>query len=122
MNMSTIQSQELQWRLGFPHAFMVNYVGLSGQLVMMWKNEISLDSKSYSKYHKDVWIIETSSMTRTLRFTSFYGELAQTYRKESWQMLRFLQKEIDLPWLCAGDFNEVLFDHEHFGVKTVMNG
>jgi subtilase family serine protease len=41
--MSTIQSQELQWRLGFPHAFMVNYVGLSGQLVMMWKNEISLD-------------------------------------------------------------------------------
>lgn len=42
---------------------MVNYVGLSGQLVMMWKNEISLDIKSYSKYHKDVWIIETSSMT-----------------------------------------------------------
>jgi hypothetical protein len=37
-------------------------------------------------------------------------------------MLRFLQKEIDLPWLCAGDFNEVLFDHEQFGVKTVMNG
>jgi len=26
-----------------------------------------------------------------------------------------LRNETDLPWLCAGDFNEVLYDHEQFG-------
>ena len=30
-------------------------------------------------------------------------------------MLRFLRNETDLAWLCAGDFNEILYDHEQFG-------
>jgi hypothetical protein len=30
-------------------------------------------------------------------------------------MLRFLRNETALAWLCAGDFNEILYDHEQFG-------
>jgi hypothetical protein len=30
-------------------------------------------------------------------------------------MMRFLRNQSDLPWLCAGDFNEVLHEHEQFG-------
>jgi hypothetical protein len=30
-------------------------------------------------------------------------------------MLRFLRNQTDLPWLCAGDFNEVLHDYEQVG-------
>jgi hypothetical protein len=29
--------------------------------------------------------------------------------------MKFLRREYDTPWLCAGDFNEVLFNSEQFG-------
>jgi hypothetical protein len=84
----------------------------------MWKHEVSLDIKSYSKYHIDGWISETNSVPVTWRFTGFYGDPARARRKESWRMLRFLRNETDLPCLCAEDFNEVLYDHEQFGGKV----
>ena len=34
---------------------------------------------------------------------------------ESWRMLRFLRNQSDLPWLCVGDFNEVLHVDEQMG-------
>jgi hypothetical protein len=30
-------------------------------------------------------------------------------------MLRFLRNETDLPWLCVGNFNEIIYAHEQFG-------
>lgn len=112
--MSAQRSQELRWRLGYPNAFGVSCSGLSGDLVMMWKNEISLDIKSFSKYHIDGWVSASSSVPETWRFTGFYGDPECGCRKESWRMLWFLRNENALPWLCAGDFNEVLYDHEQF--------
>lgn len=37
----------------------------------------------------------------------------------SWRLLRDLHAYIDLPWLCGGDFNEILFDEEKVGEKKV---
>jgi hypothetical protein len=31
--------------------------------------------------------------------------------------MRYLKSQDNLPWLCAGDFNEVLAQHEHLGVN-----
>lgn len=55
-----------------------------------------------------------SKITRW-RFTSFYGESRRELRYRSWDYLRYLNTQSDLPWLCAGDFNEVLEAHEQFG-------
>jgi hypothetical protein len=49
------------------------------------------------------------------RFIGFYGESKRVLRKDSWHMLRFLRNESDLPWLCSGDFNEMLHGHEQMG-------
>jgi hypothetical protein len=49
------------------------------------------------------------------RFTGFYGEPARERRRESWLMLRFLRNQADLPWLCVGDFNEILHTKEQMG-------
>jgi hypothetical protein len=113
--MSASRSQELKRRLGFPHAFGVNSDGLSGGLVMLWKDEVVLDLKTYSKYHIDMWVTEDITNGRKWRFTGFYGVSKRSQRKESWRLLRFLRNASDLPWLCAGDFNEVLSDQEQFG-------
>jgi hypothetical protein len=51
--MSAHRSQDLRLCLGFPKSFGVSCSSLSGGLVIMWKNGISVDIKSYSKYHID---------------------------------------------------------------------
>lgn len=113
--MSANRSQELKGRLRFPNAFGVSCNGLSGGLVIMWKNEVTMELKTYSKYHIDMWVTENTAEAKRWRFTGFYGEPKRSQRKESWTMHRFLRNESDLPWLCAGDFNEILHDHEQFG-------
>jgi hypothetical protein len=34
-----------------------------------------------------------------------------------WEMLQYIRSTNDLPWLCMGDFNEVLHRSEHVGVN-----
>jgi hypothetical protein len=36
-------------------------------------------------------------------------------RKNSWFLMRFFRGQLDTPWLCVGDFNEVLLGDEYFG-------
>lgn len=38
----------------------------------------------------------------------FYGHLEPHTRKESWNLLTYLNAQYSLPWLCCGDFNEIL--------------
>lgn len=38
-------------------------------------------------------------------------------RKNSWYLMRFLRAQSDVPWLCIGDFNEVLSQDEHFSAN-----
>jgi len=51
------------------------------------------------------------------RFTGFYGEPRREWWKERWYLLWFLRAQSDAPWLCLGDFNEVLTVEEQFGVN-----
>jgi hypothetical protein len=43
------------------------------------------------------------------------GEPKKELRKNSWYLLRFLRAQLDYPWICLDDFNEVLLQEEHFG-------
>ncbi|OMO64624.1 reverse transcriptase [Corchorus capsularis] len=49
------------------------------------------------------------------RFTGFYGQPVATRRHESWSLLRNLHSQCDLPWLCVGDYNEILSSEEKIG-------
>ena len=40
------------------------------------------------------------------RFTGFFGELDTSRRIEAWDSFRNLNHYPNVPWLCAGDFNE----------------
>lgn len=74
-----------------------------------------LQNKSQS--HIDVVMSCDGLKTKPWRFTGFYEEPRRDLRKNSWYLLRFFRKQLDLPWLCAGDFNEVLLPEEHFGAS-----
>lgn len=52
------------------------------------------------------------------RLTVFYGEPSSDKKDRSWSVMRTLNAASALvrcPWLCLGDFNEVLFGHEKEG-------
>lgn len=55
--MSRQRSEELKWRLGFQNIVGVSSVGASGGLVLLWRNDVTVDLKSYSKFHIDVWVM-----------------------------------------------------------------
>ncbi|XVF86373.1 hypothetical protein PTKIN_Ptkin18bG0034600 [Pterospermum kingtungense] len=48
------------------------------------------------------------------RLTGFYGNLCTVRRNISWDLLPLLATRSNLPWLCAGDFNELLSSQEKF--------
>ncbi|OMO77956.1 hypothetical protein CCACVL1_14735 [Corchorus capsularis] len=53
----------------------------------------------------------------TWRFMSFYGHPETSRRSESWVLLKLLasRSSLPLPWMCAGDFNEILSNDEKIG-------
>ncbi|KAL5779248.1 hypothetical protein ACOSQ2_009985 [Xanthoceras sorbifolium] len=45
-------------------------------------------------------------------FIGFYGHSEASSRVHAWSFLRHLHGFLNLPWLCGGDFNEILCDSE----------
>ena len=37
------------------------------------------------------------------------------FGKKSWDAIRYLRAQDDLPWICVGDFNEALFQTDQLG-------
>jgi hypothetical protein len=50
-----------------------------------------------------------------------YGEAKINESHKTWDMLKFIKAASPLPWLCIGDFNEVLLREEHVGVNDRSN-
>jgi hypothetical protein len=49
------------------------------------------------------------------RSTGIYGEPKRELRGKTWEALCFLRGQDNLPWLCAGDFNEIVCHDEQLG-------
>ncbi|KAL5758296.1 hypothetical protein ACOSP7_020907 [Xanthoceras sorbifolium] len=64
-----VQMEFLQVRLGFVGKLVVNRVGRSGGMCLLWSNRIDVSLITYSKFHIDVQIC--SHRGRNWRFTGF---------------------------------------------------
>jgi hypothetical protein len=49
--------------------------------------------------------------------TFLYGEARRDRRHEFWGLMCRLHSAWDGPWICYGDFNEVLTSDEHLGLN-----
>ncbi|XP_074293758.1 uncharacterized protein LOC141620909 [Silene latifolia] len=90
----------------------VDSVGRSGGLACWWRKGLEVSFKSATVHYMD-WEVVLGG--RRWRLTGFYGWPAVQDRHLSWQQLRILAADNDTPWLCIGDYNEILFGTEMKG-------
>ena len=101
--------------LGYDNAFAVSSAGRSGGLGIYWNNNTRVEILPFSQYHIDAIVTENGH--DPWRLTCVYGEAQVAERPKTWDMLKFIKASSNLPWVCIGDFNEVLHRDEHSGVQ-----
>lgn len=100
---------------------MVQYAGLacvdcsgrfrSGGLAILWNSHYDITLQSFSQNHIDTLVADPIS-NDAWRFTGLYGYPNEAQRHKTWELLQLLYSHSSLPWLCAGDFNDILYNIE----------
>lgn len=82
---------------------------------LMWNSKLMVDIKSWSKHHIDAVVcVENISYWRN---TWIYGHPKMSQKHYTWTLLKRLASLSSLPWLCFGDFNEILWPGGKIGGK-----
>jgi hypothetical protein len=102
--------------VGFPNLFVVDSVGKSGGLALFWEEDVIIDIQNYSQRHIN-GIIQNQNYATPWKFTWFYEHPDVNKRQEAWSLLQFLARLTPEPWLCIGNFNEVLTQLEKWGER-----
>ncbi|KAL5773786.1 hypothetical protein ACOSQ2_013710 [Xanthoceras sorbifolium] len=105
--------ERLRVLFGFSGKLVIDRVGHSGGLCLLWSDSVEVDLITFPCHHIDTKIKSPGGFI--WRFTGFYGYLEGSQRQHSWTLLRRLQHQLTLPWLCGGDFNEILSSSEKEG-------
>ena len=80
---------------------------------MLQKNEMDLHIQTYTQNHIDALIM--SNQNSPWRITGFYGKPKEQLRHEIWLLLKHPKSRSSTPWLCIGDYNEILASREKEG-------
>ncbi|KAM1107410.1 hypothetical protein EV1_004132 [Malus domestica] len=101
------QIEKLRKKLNFDRSFTMASRGRSGGLCVLWKDDIDLNLQSYSQNHIDLDVGGIGDVDYW-RITCFFGFPVVRDRYKSRQLLDALRENGDKPWLCLGNFNEIL--------------
>lgn len=94
--------------------FVVESVGRSGGLALFCSSEAVMEIINFSRRHIYAKVL-TASRGLLWKLTSFYGHPEASKRHEAWSLLRFLASLTPSPWVCVGDFNELLDLSKKYG-------
>ena len=103
--------EKIRCHLKFDNMFLVPRRHFSGGFALFWSNDLDLHIRTFSPHHIDAVVNDDA-----WRFTGFYRALKIANREDSWSLLRHLSTQLDLPWVCLGDFNEITSLEEKSGV------
>jgi hypothetical protein len=90
-------------KLGFEGLFVVDPIGWSKGLALIWKEKNELEIQNYSCRHINA-VVKIMGSSTPWRLTGFYGHPNWAKCHESWTLLNHLKHLGPEPWLCIGDF------------------
>jgi hypothetical protein len=92
--------ERLQWSMGFRHGVCVEGKGKGGGLALWWRDGIEVTVRPWCQHYIDAKITCDNGLWR---FIGIYGEPQTDLRGKTWDVLRYLRSQDNLPWLCVGD-------------------
>ena len=98
--------EKISRKIQYKNYFVVPRHNRGGGLALLWKEDFAMKVLTSSDTHIDG--VVDQGMDDAWRFTGFYGEPETANREHSWNLLRDLSHRHNLPWICVGDFNEIL--------------
>ncbi|CAL9010119.1 unnamed protein product [Prunus brigantina] len=101
-------------KLGYRNSFNFDPDGIAGGLSLWWNDDLDIQILSSSKNVIDTAIISRNGEC-SKRITWVYGTPYRVEKDVFWRNLEQLSGDNSLPWLCAGDFNEILWGFEKSG-------
>ncbi|KAK6146582.1 hypothetical protein DH2020_020451 [Rehmannia glutinosa] len=87
------------------HGISVESNGRSGGLALLWRKNIQVSLRVFSSHFIDV---NCTTSNTTVRITGVYGEPNVSRRRNFWNFFKSISSADPSPWVCFGDFNEVL--------------
>ncbi|KAK4268485.1 hypothetical protein QN277_025138 [Acacia crassicarpa] len=106
--------RKVRRRCGFNEEWLVDPIGISGGLALWWADSIKVDIlfSSINIIHAR---ISSDLLDVPSYITCVYGPTDENVRRLCWQEVRRIGRNIHDPWLCLGDFNEILHQSEKEG-------
>ena len=106
--------QKFRWMLGLPNMIVKDCEGKGGGIAVLWRRGVDVSLRHLSKYYIDMDVTDPDGSS--WRFSGIYGEPHADRKHKTWEAMRELNgAHGGGAWLCAGDFNEILFAHEKEG-------
>jgi hypothetical protein len=89
---------------------------MSGGLALFWHESVHVEIISMNERYIDAYV-RLSVNAPVWHATFVYGEPRVENRHRMWALLNSVKQVSDPPWLVVGDFNETLWQFEHFSLK-----
>lgn len=113
--------EKVRLKLDFDNMFVVDCVGRSGGLALLWTAEAGVTIQNFSRRHINAMVV-SREINSPWKFTGFYGHPDTSKREEGWNLLRHIANLEPGPWVCLGDFNEILKGSEKYGGRSRPRG
>lgn len=112
--------QAIKRRMNFDDLFVVDSKGKSGGLCLLWKKNVKVHV-IYSDSNVIHAYIDYMNASIGFYYSFVYGNPSAQQRKRFWERLKNLHTQNHEPWICAGDFNELLHQSDKDGVRKHSN-
>lgn len=112
----------------FPNVFIVDPVGIAGELVMAWVNGFNFEIVHSSSNMINV-LVKTNFSEKEWLLTGFYGSPYKPSKLDSWKCLEDIVVKVNynkIAWMVIGDRNQILSKEdkqgeEHLLLKVKLN-
>ncbi|XP_074346940.1 uncharacterized protein LOC141685753 [Apium graveolens] len=105
--------EKVRRALHFDGLFAVDSQGMSGGLALLWRVKDQVNLQSFSRNHIDIEIKVDGK--EVWRLTGIYGESDRSQRRKTWDLLRNLARDSNLPWCAIGDFKNIVSQQDKRG-------